>query len=30
MTDNELLQAIYNDLQTMKEDLETVKRDVKH
>lgn len=30
MTDNELLLAIYNDVQSMKDDLETVKRDVKH
>ena len=30
MTDNELLLAIYNDVQSMKDDLETVKRDVMH
>lgn len=30
MTDNELLLAIYNDIQLIKDDLETVKRDVKH
>lgn len=30
VTDNELLLAIYNDIQSMKEELETVKRDVKH
>lgn len=30
MTDNELLLAIYNDIQSMKDELETVKRDVKH
>lgn len=30
MTDNELLLAIYNDVQSMKDDLETVKQDVKH
>ncbi len=30
MTDHELLLAIYNDMQSMKDDLETVKRDVKH
>lgn len=30
MTDNELLLAIYNDVQSMKEDLDIVKRDVKH
>ena len=30
MTDNELLLAIYNDVQSIKDDLETVKRDVKH
>ena len=30
MTDNELLLAIYNDVQSMKDDLETVKRDIKH
>lgn len=30
MTDHELLLAIYNGIQTMKDDFETVKRDVKH
>ena len=30
MTDNELLLAIYNDIQSLKDDLETVKHDVKH
>ncbi len=30
MTDHELLLAIYNDMQSMKDDLETVNRDVKH
>lgn len=30
MTDQELLLAIYNDVQSMKDDLETVKHDVKH
>ncbi len=30
MTDHELLLAIYNDVQSMKEKLETVERDVKH
>lgn len=30
MTDQELLLAIYNDVQSMKDDLEAVKHDVKH
>lgn len=30
MTDHEILLAIYNDIQSVKEELETVKRDVKH
>lgn len=30
MTDHELLLAIYNDVQSVKDELETVKKDVKH
>ncbi len=30
MTDHELLLAIYNDMQSMKDELESVKQDVKH
>ncbi len=30
MTDHELLLAIYNDMQSMKNELESVKQDVKH
>lgn len=30
MTDHELLLAIYNDVQSVKEELEIVKRDIKH